>query len=69
VVDALPPQRKRVYKLAKEQEMTYDQVAAEVGISKNVVKTHLKEAFKFVKARLKTLGTVMLVLGVGQFFR
>lgn len=48
----LTPQQKKVYYLGKVQGMTYDQIAEHLEISRETVKTHMSEAFQFVKAYL-----------------
>jgi len=49
----LTPQQKKVYYLGKVQGMTYDQIAEQLDISKETVKTHMSEAFRSVKAFLQ----------------
>jgi RNA polymerase sigma-70 factor (family 1) len=43
-VDQLPPQQKRVYKLSRDEGLKYDEIAEQLNLSKNTVKSHLKKA-------------------------
>jgi RNA polymerase sigma-70 factor (family 1) len=45
----LPLQRQKVFRLCREQGKTYEQTAAELGISRNTVKEHMVLAMKFIK--------------------
>lgn len=62
----LPPQRRKVFRLCREEGKTYDQAAAELGISRNTVKEHMVMAMKFVKEYFEhsdiSLGCFLLLL-------
>jgi RNA polymerase sigma-70 factor (ECF subfamily) len=64
----MPPQRNKVYRLAKEQELSYDEIAYKLGISKNAVKKHLKIAFKFMKERLRHLRPAIVFIAIWHLF-
>ena len=68
VVDKLPPQRKRVFRLCREQGKTYQQAADELGISKLTVKEHMMLAVRSIKQYLYQYGDIafliFLVLGL-----
>ena len=65
-VAQLPPQRRKVFRLCREEGKTYDQAAAELGISRNTVKEHMVMAMKFVKEYFEhsdiSLGCLFLLL-------
>jgi RNA polymerase sigma-70 factor (family 1) len=48
-IGRLSPQRQKVFKLCREEGKTYDEVAAELGISRNTVKEHMVLAMKTIK--------------------
>ncbi|MET7001371.1 RNA polymerase sigma-70 factor [Chitinophaga defluvii] len=48
-VDNLPPQRKRVYQLCREDGRTYEETANELGISKHTVKEHMTLATRYIR--------------------
>lgn len=53
VVNSLPPQCGLVYRMVKEDNLTYHEAAKELGISNDTVKHHLKTAVKKLKAKLE----------------
>ena len=48
-IAGLPPQRRKVFRLCREEGKTYEEVAAELGISRNTVKEHMVLAMQFIK--------------------
>jgi len=55
-INRLPPQRQKVFKLCREEGKTYEQVAAELGISRNTVKEHMVLAMKAIREHLDQYG-------------
>jgi RNA polymerase sigma-70 factor (family 1) len=53
-IQSLSAQQQQVYRLSREEELTYDEIAARLGISRNTVKSHMKEAIKALRARIGT---------------
>ena len=49
----LPPRRREVFMLCREQNLTYDQVAVRLCISRNTVKEHMVEAMRSIRAFLR----------------
>lgn len=43
-VNQLPPQQKLIYILSRDEGLKYDEIANQLELSKNTVKTHLKKA-------------------------
>ncbi|MBX3239904.1 MAG: RNA polymerase sigma-70 factor [Chitinophagaceae bacterium] len=48
-VSRLPAQRQRVFKLCRQNNKTYDEVANELGISRNTVKEHMVKAMQDIR--------------------
>ena len=48
-IDLLSPQRKKVYQLSRELDLTHDQIATRLQISKATVNNHLVEAKQFIR--------------------
>ncbi len=48
-IDLLSPQRKKIYKLSTEQDLTHDQIAVQLNISKSTVNNHIVDARRFVR--------------------
>lgn len=46
VLNSLPPQTREVFRLCREQNKTYEEVAAILGISRNTVKKHMVRSHK-----------------------
>ena len=63
VIDQLPPQRRRVYVLCKLEGLSYQEVAAELGISTATVNDHIRKANLFLRANfsLQHLSSPLLV--------
>lgn len=55
-IDALSPQRKRVFRLCREEQKSYEQVANELGISRNTVKEHMVLAMKQIREHFEQYG-------------
>lgn len=51
-VDTLSPQCKLVFKMSREEEMTYQQIAEAMNISVNTVKEHMSVALKGIRLLL-----------------
>lgn len=64
-IDSLPPQRKRIYQLAREKGMSYEEIAHELRISRFTVKNHMSQALQSIRLYLlQHLHTIMATLGV-----
>lgn len=69
-IQMLPPKRREVFLLCKEEHCSYDDVSAKLGISRNTIKEHMVLAMKFIKDRLKDHSLYLLqVILVLLFFR
>ncbi|WP_342646287.1 RNA polymerase sigma-70 factor [Mucilaginibacter sp. CSA2-8R] len=49
VVDDLPEQTRLIFKLCRQQNLTYDETADVLGISKHTVKKHMVRSMKILK--------------------
>lgn len=52
-INALPPQRRLVFEKAKLENMSYEQIAQSLNISKGTVSDHLVKAMRAIKAYLQ----------------
>lgn len=65
----LSPQRQKIFILCKEKGKTYEEVAMELGISRNTVKEHMVQSLRFLRNYFTEKGQLALVVIVlGGFF-
>lgn len=57
----LPPQQRAIFQLSKQSDLSYDEIADRMHLSKNTVRNHLAEAVKTVRMFLKK--TALMFLG------
>lgn len=57
-IDELPPQCKKIFNLAYQHNLSYQEIAEELNLSKNTVKTQMGIAYKSLRIQLKTLITI-----------
>ena len=48
-VDKLPARQKEVFILRREQELSFEQIATQLGISKNTVKNQMVSALRSIR--------------------
>jgi RNA polymerase sigma-70 factor (ECF subfamily) len=53
ILESLPPRTREIFYMCREQEKTYDEVAQELGISRNAVKNHMVASMKALSFSLK----------------
>lgn len=51
-IASLPPRRKQIYRMIKEDHMTYQQVAEELNISAKTVEAQMTEALKYLRKNI-----------------
>lgn len=62
-VDRLPPQRKKIFIMSREEGLSHKEIAQFLGISSNTVKEHMSLAMKTIKDYItKDHGVVLSVL-------
>jgi RNA polymerase sigma-70 factor (ECF subfamily) len=67
-IDCLPPQRKIVFRMFKEEGLDYHQIADNLGLSTNTVRDHLTKASKFIRGYLKIHTGTISILFFSLFF-
>lgn len=66
-ISLLSPQRKKVYQLSREQEMTHDQIAYQLNLSKHTINNHIVEAQHFIRQFLSKNLDVAFMLSLLAF--
>ena len=62
-IDRLSPQRRRIFEMRTEMDMSIDQIANELDITKSAVKKQLYEAIRFMKTQLEhQIGSTYVLL-------
>lgn len=54
-VGKMPPQRQEVYRLSREQQLSNDEIALRLGITRKTVENHLNLALNDIRKALKML--------------
>ena len=68
-LNSLSPQRRKIYELCKIDNKTYDEVARELNISSNTVKTHIKQTLALLRTYIRKNADVrILIILVGTLF-
>ena len=60
-VDLLSPQRKKAFNLSRDEELSHDEIARELNISKATVNNHIVEAKKFIRNYLSNAVELVLL--------
>jgi RNA polymerase sigma factor (sigma-70 family) len=61
-IDLLSPRQKEIYLLHRQSKLTYQEIADQLGIGKESVKTHLELAIKSITRYLKDRITLIILL-------
>lgn len=61
-INSLPIQQQRVYKLAKEDNLSYQSIAQQLSISPLTVKTHMSRALNAIREFLKQYGEILFII-------
>lgn len=61
VVDKMPSQRREVYRLSRTQQLSNDEIALRLGITRKTVENHLNLALNDIRKAMKML--IFLIIG------
>ncbi|MCA6453749.1 MAG: sigma-70 family RNA polymerase sigma factor, partial [Chitinophagaceae bacterium] len=62
VIDRLSPQRRQAFYLSREENLSYDQIAQKMNLSRNTVRNHVSAALDFIRGNLDN------GMNIGSFF-
>lgn len=61
-LESLSPQQRKVYQLCHEQGLKYEEAAKALGLSPGTVHTHMKQALKNIRAYLKQMDALLVLM-------
>lgn len=65
----LPAQKKLIYQLSRSEELSHEEIALKLNISKNTVKNHMVEASRFVREYVrKNAGVIGFIIASSNYF-
>jgi len=62
IVDQLPPQQQKIYKMAKWDGLSHQKIGEDLGISTETVKKHMAQALKFVRTKISPYVNMFMTL-------
>ncbi|PYF75201.1 RNA polymerase sigma-70 factor [Pedobacter nutrimenti] len=67
-LEQLSPQRRRVYELSREQNMSYAEIAKDMDLSVNTVENYMVASLSFFRKQLKEHADYTLIFAFSLFF-
>lgn len=67
IINGLPEQRQRIFKLSRQKGKSNQEIAEMLGISKRTVETHISNAIKSLKTNLKDYINLLLIMCLQVF--
>lgn len=61
-IEQLPPQQKKAFLLSREEDLSYEEIAQRLGISRNTVRNHLADAMKSIRTYVSTNSDMAIVI-------
>lgn len=62
VIGRLSPQRQIVFRLSREQQLSYGQIASHLRLSKSTVKNHMLDSLQFLRRHLSAHMELILII-------
>ena len=65
----LPAQKKLIYQMSRTEELSHEEIALKLEISKNTVKNHMVEASRFIREYVrKNAGVIGFIIVSSNYF-
>jgi len=61
VIESLPPRCKEVFKMSRQQQLSYAEIAKELNISANTVETQIVKALRILRTGLKDYLSLLII--------
>lgn len=58
----LPPQQREVYRLAREEELSHEDIASRMNISPVTVKSHMARALQYIRRYINSSMTILIII-------
>ncbi len=68
ILDSLPERTREIFRLCRDQEQSYDEVAKSLNISRNAVKNHMVQSMKVLRSAVKSEYGISLSLFLSFIF-
>ncbi|WP_316818301.1 sigma-70 family RNA polymerase sigma factor [Pedobacter nyackensis] len=68
IIAQLPEKRRHVFLLSNKEGLKYTEIAAQLDISVNTVKTHIKLSYEFLRRECQSLIRIIFVIGIWIVF-
>ena len=62
VIESMPPRCKEVFKMSRQQQLSYAEIAKELNISANTVETQIVKALRILRTELKDYLSLLIIL-------
>jgi RNA polymerase sigma-70 factor (ECF subfamily) len=61
LVEKLPPQQRQIFRMSREQGLSHEEIACQLGIMKETVKNHMVRALNTLRSQCASPGTLLLL--------
>ena len=61
IIDQLPPERKKIFKMSRHEELKYKEIGAKLNISVKTVEAQMSKALKYLRVHLSDYLSLFLV--------
>ncbi len=61
IIDRMPPQRRRVFRMSRDENLTYSEIAERLNISYNTVKEHMQLALSELRSTVISVAILFLL--------
>lgn len=68
-VDELPAQRKKIWELSRNKNLSHEEIATQMGLTKSTVNNQITEASKHIRIYLENHGTLLALAALIIFFK
>jgi len=62
IIENMPPRCREVFKMSRQQQLSYNEIARDLQITTNTVETQIVKALRILRTGLKDYLTVLILL-------